>query len=377
MSTIKTNMTNVYNFIRDTANETSIIKITSWVIIIIVIVLSIIYGTRVARRNKSNCGKIEKLYPKFPLISSIDTNNDKYKYNLRDYYIKTAYNACSAGNLKNDFVNVCALKNAIKQGARCLDFEIYSLNNKPVIAVSSVEDYYTKGTYNSVNFEEAIDIVSNYAFSNSTCPNSNDPLLLNFRIMSNNKIIYDDMAKTLQSKLQTRLLDKQYSYEFDGKSLAGEPIKNFMGKIIIIVDRKNPLYEQTALDEYVNIASNSVFLRSYSFSQIKNVQDFNELIEFNRQKMTVVTPDKKGHIENPSSTLAITYGCQLVAMALQKSGTNLNYYNKFFQDQNSAFVLKPENLRYMPIVIPVPPPPDPKLSYEKREVQTDYYNFSI
>ena len=377
MSTIKTSTNNIYNFIRTTASETSIIKMISWSIIIVVIILVIIYATRTTRRNKSNCGKLEKLYPGFPKLSSISSNQEKFKYNLRDYYIKTAYNACSAGNLKNDFVNVCALKNAIKQGARCLDFEIYSLDNKPVVAVSSVNDYYTKGSYNSINFEDAMDIVSNYAFSNSTCPNPADPLLLNFRIMSNNKQIYDDMAKTLQAKFQSKLLDKQYSYEFDGKSLANEPIQNLMNKVIIIVDRKNPLYQQTPLDEYVNIASYSVFLRSYAFNQIKNIQDFNELIEFNKKNMTIVTPDKTSSISNPSSAIAMTYGCQLVAMSLQKKGTNLNYYNKFFEDQNSAFVLKPANLRFIPVTIPTPPPPDPKLSYEQRDIKSNYYNFKI
>lgn len=377
MSTIKNNLSKAYDIIRDAAGETSIIAAISWTIIIIVIIVAIIYGTRTLKRNKSNCNRIESLYPKFPIISSINPNQDKYKYNLRDYYIKTAYNTCSAGTLKNDYVNICALKNAIKQGARCLDFEIYSLNNKPVIAVSSVNDFYTKGTYNSVNFEEAISIISTYAFSNGTCPNPSDPLLLNFRIMSNNKEIYDNMAKILQQKLQSRMLGKKYSYEFDGKNIASEPVKNFIGKVIIIVDRKNPVYEQTPLDEYVNIASNSAFLRSYTFSQIKNIQDFNELIEFNKQKMTIVTPDKTSNSKNIAPTLAMTYGCQLVAMPLQQKGTFTDYYNKYFNDQNSAFVLKPPELRYVPVTIPTPPPPDPKLSYEKRQVETNYYKFDI
>ena len=32
---------------------------------------------------------------------------------LGDYFIKTAYNCCCAGNYKNDFVNICALKNLV------------------------------------------------------------------------------------------------------------------------------------------------------------------------------------------------------------------------------------------------------------------------
>ena len=380
MSSVQQNLKNVninkwINLLQSNATSTTIIKLFSYSIIIVIIIFIVVYGIRIMNRNKSNCDKLKKMYKRFPKLSSITPTS--HTYNLRDYYIKTAYNACSAGQQKNDFVNVCGLKNAIKQGARCLDFEIYSLNDKPVIAVSNVNNFYTKGSYNSIPFEDAITIISNYAFSNGSCPNPNDPLLLNFRIMSNNKPIYDIMAKTLYSKLQTKLLDKQYSYEYKGKNLSSEPIKNLIGKVIIIVDGTNPLYKETPLDEYVNITSGSVFLRSYVFSQIKNIQDFNELVQFNKQNMTIVSPDKSSYVANPSSALAMTYGCQFVAMALQKKDSNLDYYNKLFEDQNSAFILKPEKLRYVPVTIPTPSPPDPQLSYAQRTVQSDFYKFNM
>lgn len=365
------------NLINDKVIETNIVMLISYTIVIVIIISAILYGTTVIRKNNSNCNRLQNLYNQFPKLSSIDINNDYYSYNLRDYYIKTAYNACCAGNFKNDYVNICALKNAIKQGARCLDFEIYSVNDKPVIAVSDSKDYFTKGTYNSIPFESAMDIIANYAFSNGTCPNFNDPLLLNFRIMSNNKKIYDSMAKILYSKLQNRMLDKQYSYEYEGKNLSSVPITTLAGKVIIIVDRKNSLYQETPLNEYINMASSSVFLRNYNFSQIKNIQDYNELIEYNKKNMTIITPDNTGNIQNPSSALGMTYGCQFIAMALQKKDNNLDYYNKLFEDQNSAFILKPENLRYIPVTIPVPPPPNPKYSYAKRSVKTDAYSFDI
>lgn len=365
------------NLLTDKKIETNIVMMISYTIVFIIIASTILYGTTVIRKNNSNCNRIQKLYNNFPKISSIDVNNDYYSYNLRDYYIKTAYNACCAGNFKNDYVNICALKNAIKQGARCLDFEIYSVNNKPVIAVSDSKDFFTKGTYNSIPFETAMNIIADYAFSNGTCPNPNDPLLLHFRVMSKNKNIYDSMAKILYSKLQNRILDKQYSYEYEGQNLSSLPIKNLYGKVIIMIDRKNPLYQETKLNEYVNMASSSVFVRNYNFSQIKNIQDYNELIEYNKKNMTIITPDNAGIIQNPSSALGMTYGCQLIAMAIQKKDNNLDYYNKIFEDQNSAFVLKPEKLRYIPVTIPVPPPPDPKYSYAKREVSTDAYSFNI
>ena len=41
--------------------------------------------------------------------------------------------------------------------------------------------------YNKVDFSEALQIVNNYAFSGGSCPNPNDPIILHFRISSNNE----------------------------------------------------------------------------------------------------------------------------------------------------------------------------------------------
>ena len=71
-------------------------------------------------------------------------------------------------------------------------------------------------------------------------------------------------------------------------------------------------------------------------------------------------------------------GCQMSAMRYQKpEETNLEENDIFFDENNSAFVLKPENLRYKPVTIEAPPPQDPKLFYNTRTVKSDYYNFKI
>ena len=92
---------------------------------------------------EENCTSLNKLYKgQFAKLSSINTTvsgDFDETHSLYDYYIKTAYNCCCSGNFKNDFVNECALTSTLKQGARCLDFEIYSIDNKPVIAASSIE----------------------------------------------------------------------------------------------------------------------------------------------------------------------------------------------------------------------------------------------
>ena len=142
----------------------------------VLVLIIIMWIISVSKRKEANCTAMNKLYEDFPTLHSINPNSNDFKHKLRDYYIKTAYNACSAGTYKNDFVSTCALKDCIRQGARCLDFEIYSVDNKPVIATSSVNDYTIKQTYNSVPFGDILTIINDYAFSGSTCPNPNDPL---------------------------------------------------------------------------------------------------------------------------------------------------------------------------------------------------------
>jgi hypothetical protein len=71
------------------------------------------------------------------------------------------------------------------------------------------------------------------------------------------------------------------------------------------------------------------------------------------------------------------YGCQFVAMGFQNFDANMEYYTQFFDSAGSGFVLKPENLRFIQVTIPVPDPPNPSYSYKPREIKEDYYNFTI
>ena len=371
MNKLKDNIANIV-----TSQRINIlVKIVLYGLIAIIIIFISIYVSNTLKKDKKNCDKIEKLYPENPKISSINPEDANYKFKLRDYYIKTAYNCCSAGKYKNDYVNTCALKNAIKRGARCLDFAIYSVKNKPVISVSSTNDYNTKGSYNNLDFSEAMEIVKDYAFSGGTCPNPNDPLILNFRIMSNNKVIYDEMAKVLYDTLQSKMLDKMYSYEYNNENLGGVDLSQLLGKIIISVDKTNPLIQETKLNEYVNIAFNTTFYRIYTYSQLLTIQDYNELKEFNRKYMTFVKPDLNISPKNPSAALAMTYGCQFTAIAYQNNDVFCQHYEKEFENAGCAFILKPENLRFIPVVEQTPPPQNP--DYNPETVTTDVPGGSI
>ncbi len=316
--------------------------------------------------DEKNCTAMNSLYEDFALVRTMNYYNDDFQYNLRDFYIKTAYNCCAAGTYKNDFVNVCALKNCIKQGVRCLDFAIYSVDQVPVVAISTTADYTVKESYNSIPLATALAVIRDYAFSGSTCPNPGDPLLLHFRVMSKNVKLYDDMAKVLESTLQNRLLDNKYSFEYNGQNLASEPVRELMGKVIIMVDKTNPLFLSSKLDEYVNLASNSVFLRIERFSEVRYSPDVAELTFYNKQNMSICLPDLGAETNNPSSQLPMQYGVQMVGMSFQRFDNNLQYYSKLFDDAGSAFILKPETLRYIPLTIDAPKPVSEDVSFKVR-----------
>jgi hypothetical protein len=196
--------------------------------------------------------------------------------------------------------------------------------------------------------------------------------------MSNNSKIYDEMAHDLHNKLERRLLGPEYSYENNQKNISEEPLSNFKEKVIIIVDKSNPLFESTPLDEYVNLASNSIFMRKVRFSDgIKFSQDTSELTEFNKKNMTICLPDLSYTTKNYSVSLPMSYGCQMVALSFQDYDTNMSFYEKYFNGVGYAFSLKPENLRYVPVTITVPPPADPKLSYASRVISKPYVSYKI
>ena len=361
----------IYNMHEDFA---SFLILALIIIIIIVYVSYYIYTTQLESKE---CNYLNSLYPSIDgNITSISPNISDCSGNLYDYYIKTAFNACSGGSYKNDYVDICVLKSILKQGVRCLDFEIYNIDNNPVVSTSTTNNYYVKETYNYVNFSDVMTTISNYAFSGGTTPNPTDPLIIHLRIKSNEQAMYTNLANIFKS-YDKLMLGKNYSYENYGKNIAAQPLTSFMNKIILIVDKSNNAgFENKDFMEYVNLTSNSVFMRGLSYYDVKNTPDINELEGFNKRCMTIVYPDTGSNPSNPSGIVSRAAGCQMVAMRYQLVDNYLEENAIFFDEGGYAFVLKPENLRYQPVTIPTPTPQNPAYSYQTRNASTDYYSFN-
>ena len=121
---------NTLSSLQNMQDSTAVLALTGVTIMIILIALMVYFyytGTIFSNSLRTReCSSMDTMYSTINgKISSIVPSNPDYQYSLRDYYVKTAYNACSGGNYKNDYVDLCILKDLLKQGVRGLDFEIY------------------------------------------------------------------------------------------------------------------------------------------------------------------------------------------------------------------------------------------------------------
>jgi hypothetical protein len=306
-------------------------------------------------------------------ITSINPEDSQSRFKLRDYYIKAAYNAFNPDKFKNSTVSMDACLYTLARGCRFIDFEVFSVDNQPVIASSSVNSFNYKETYNHIPVSDALEVLGSYVFSGSKCPNPGDPFIIHMRMMSRNITMYDNLAKIItQSKSVARnLLGPKYGREYQTKDLGNEDLTDFRGKIILMVDGTNPVYRKTKLFELINMSSNTMFLSKYTYFGVKNIADPQTFKDANKKNMCLVIPDRGGRPINDGHNGPFTWGCQIATMCFQEEARDekLKAYEDKFASVGYAFILKPADLRYVPITIAPPAPPNPKSSMEARPTE--------
>lgn len=322
-------------------------------------------------------------------LESFESNIKNYtdpsgkSYNLRDFYIMSSYNSCCNGDFRNGYVTLDALKSVISKGARVLDLEIYNMDNQPIVACSTSDSYDFKDCYNSLQLEKVIRTIRDNAFSASTCPNFEDPLILHLRVKTKNVKVCNKIASIIAKKLTNiKGLGGRYNYGYSSKegvdSLMEEPITNFLGKVIIMTDNTNEDISGSDLIEITNIFSNTFQcqkLRDYDVMYTPNADD---LINKNKENVTISMPDlNKSSSDNMKVITHMGLGCQMICMNFQNMDNNLLFYLKKFNEAESAFILKPEELRYIPIIATIPINQDPGLSYAERTVERSYFSHKI
>ena len=349
----------------------------------LMILLLLIWSYSKLTLSRSNCSNIEKtkldtseLKPYNYLKLQLDNDKKTYgDYRLRDFYVKTAYNCCASGSFSHDFVNECAIENCIQLGARCLDFEVYSFDDNPIISVSTDKNFGVKETYNYLEFDRIMAKIRDMAFTsgvNSAGNISSDPLILHFRIKTEHKNILDSMADSLNRNFYDRLLSRRYSYKYNGKDLGNVEMKYLEGKVIIMVNKLEPLnIEETKLYEYINIVSGGENMRLMRYKEVTLSGVLEEIRDFNKEKMTICIPDLNANPENMDwsqlthkmvqgkktdeegkevpAIIPYGYGIQFVGMSFQSPSGRIDPFLKTYIDEfnrhKSSFILKPKELR--------------------------------
>jgi len=335
-----------------------------------------VYRHNHGKRVKNN-EKMIKLYKTKPSkMSAVNQNNDSFKYRMRDYWIASSYNSCCGGEFFFDYVDYEPLKEVIKQGARCLDFEIYSVDDAAVVAAGKNTSVDIKGVFNSLPITNVFQTINQYALQGtSTCPNPSDPLFLHLRIKTNKTEIYNKIADALNANF-TNLLskyDKKYAFQAHGENIGNCPLTTFMGKVVIIIDSANSKYRNTRLDELINFSSSTPFFKQLRNYEVVYTHDMEGLMDYTKKNMVITMPDYSSGNQNIPAALHHQFGCQFVSMNYQNMDKHLKYYIDFFNEKGTAFVLKPKHMRYIKTYIPIPKQANPDLNFRPRAIIMPQY----
>ena len=173
-------------------------------------------------------------------------------------------------------------------------------------------------------------------------------------------------------------MGSQFNFQMNYRNFGEVPLLRLKRKIIIAVNNHEKTYIETKdFAKYVNIASGSQFMRLFTNSKIRNVHSMAEQIKYDKKNMTVVIPDHSPKPVNPSGFACRKMGIQIIGMAYQTQDTSFFEMEEFFDKNNTAFVLKPPELRFVQKYIPKPKKQDPRLSFSSKPSQAQGLQFKM
>ena len=228
------------------------------------------------------------------------------------------------------------------------------------------DNIYMKDTYNHLEIGTVLSEVKKLALrGNSGNYNSSDPLILNFRVVSNNPNVYHILEKKIMKHLSDYLADRRFGKEgkIQDKDIFTTNFKNLRGKVLIFVDDPNKNYlDYPNFYELVN-ATTAGKLALYTDYQIKNENSPERYRDDAKHKFILTKPDAITQI-NSSYMIHQNNGCQGVMMNFGGNyfDDNMKGYIRKFSMAMKAFVLKPSHLLRQRIAVNLPTEQDPGLN---------------
>jgi hypothetical protein len=317
---------------------------------------------------------------------------------LSCYRVKTAYNCCALTNFQNTYVNICALEACIAQGYRALDFEVYLIDGKAQIAVSSKSSVHVKTSYNAIPCTKVFNAIKYKAFSTKHCPNPADPLIIILRIKSNHVACHNSIAAAIETTIKDDLLDparygKECRFAPNLKfGINSIPVSIFKDqKIIVIVDDsvndgkllpaspptniaedlENEPATQSNLWKYTHgtVGADNKQVSLITYSDLTNSTATTE-IEKAKNKLTIVFPEYSPNansipIIGDAQSAVIWYGSQLSGTCNQSVLDPVKIANdNYFKTNNRSWIMREP--AYLPTgqTTPAPSPPPPNTLYK-------------
>jgi len=317
-------------------------------------------------------------------------------FSMIDYYVKSSFNSCCTGPIINGHVSLDALKFVINQGIRFLDFEIYLIKDRAVVAVGR-ENVYIKDSLNELNLAEVFDTIKVNALESASIENNTDPLILHFRIMSNNNNIYTILAHTIKKYFSDYLVSSQYGFCGEviesagqsgrGRKYTGNSKSKFKNNILfadlvklrqkVVIFASGPKHNPRSYKE--NREFYEIMNGGFNDGHVLHKTDYtiNEASEKTTQEehknhYCISLPDITSK-ENSNAPLHWKRGTQAIMMNFGAgfNKSNMEYYKKMFAKEKRAFILKPKHLRRNRIFAGKPIPQDPRLNPIQKHCKLD------
>jgi len=302
-------------------------------------------------------------------IKTIYEKDAQHQHPLRDYYVLSSYNSCGQGEYHNGFVSLDALDLVLQRGVRVLDFEVYQIDNKPQVAMSTKSNPNFKTTFNSIDIDNVFKHIRDYAFNAGKVPNSNDPLFIHLRIQSQLRDCSEMTASKLKSNLSFHLLEP------NEKKLYMSHVKDLLGKVIVMVNDTNPIWKSTSLADMTDIITGTQEYQVYRKYDIDNLHNPRQFMKHNQTYMAISVPDDSMNGKNQSFKKSQHYGVQFICMNFGTFDTHLEMCLRYFNQKRTAFSLKPDTLIYHPETVPDPKVPD--IDMTRKEINLPYFKSTI
>ena len=287
-----------------------------------------------------------------------------------DYYVAASAYSVFPGNTVSDYISDGVLALVIKSGARMVELDIYSdEQDQPVVGLKNQNLGYDY-SYNSIPFQACCVAIGNTAFTASETPLATDPFILSLVFHTEKTVTLDATADVLKNTLRRYMLTPEYSYQ--RRDMSAEPMCTIKGKLLLVSGGN---LTGTKMEELVNLSWSSSNLRRLTYMQASQPYDHDELIDYNRQKITMVVPDATSSLKNSNPEILFAYGCQWNMVSYGSVDRMMEFYIAHFRER--SFVEKPEALRFKKKAYTKPTPPDPGLSFQPKNLKTPVFNLTL